>query len=64
MVPADVKRYFGIGRYFYAASMDELARSMDDDRMIAYWSSERDRLRDTCGDLSEYTVLIDGVLAR
>ena len=63
-VPREVQRYFGIGRYFYAGSMAELAYTLNDADMIEYWTGQREQLRDKCGDLSGYTVQIDEALKR
>ena len=62
--PKSIVRYFGLGRYFYARSMTEMAAYMSDPALTGYWEQKCTEAEGDCGDLSEYVVLIDKQLER
>lgn len=61
---ADIRRYFGIGQYFYASTMRDIADIMGDEEFKSYWQAQKESAAQNCGALSEYTVLIDEQLNR
>ncbi len=62
--PRGADKYFGIGQYYYAKAMVEIAGAMEDEEMSSYWEEKRKAAKSMCGELSEHVAAVDRQLER
>ena len=56
---ASVKKYFGISDYFYASTMENLARTMSDPGLEDYWRSRKNEATGAAAAFPEDVIIID-----
>ncbi len=56
---ASAKKYFGISDYFYASTMENLARTMSDPGLEDYWRSRKNEVAGAAAAFPEDVIIID-----
>lgn len=61
--PKEVKAYYGIANYFHSSVMRSLAETMGDEKLAAYWDSQKESYAEQAAAFENDKAAIDKMIA-